>query len=94
MYEIFPYNCFEIHPKIRPNGSHRPSSRGILETITSQNSTQVDNFQKRTPTFVLNSADVICKIFYRKLKGIFQYCDGLKMTRFEMAQSAGDILVG
>jgi len=81
-----------VRPKKQRHGDHRPSSKAVLDCLQKTDTCSVDHDQQRTPTFVQNTAIVISKIFYRQLSGIFHYTDGLKMTRFQMAKAAGDIL--
>ena len=57
-----------------------------------KNSAEVDDHQQRTPTDVRNTAEVVAKLFYKKSKGIFQYTDGLKMTRYQFSMKAAEIL--
>ena len=78
-------------------GNHfhlKPSSRAILDAVRKarEEVIQVDNDQIRTPTYVMNTAHIIEQIGVNKLTGMFNYCDGLQVTRFQFAQMVAKAL--
>ena len=53
---------------------------------------QLDDDQIRTPTYVLNTAKILEIMAVNKLTGKFNYCDGLQITRFQIAKTVAKAL--
>lgn len=53
---------------------------------------EIDDDQIRTPTYVLNTAKILEIMSVNKLTGKFNYCDGLQITRFQIAQKVAKTL--
>ena len=53
---------------------------------------EIDDDQIRTPTYVLNTAKILEIMSVNKLTGKFNYCDGLQITRFQIAQKVAKAL--